>query len=95
MHGAAQGAYSSPQQNNYGNGGPAGNSRGPVTNAKIYVSNMPSNCDERQLTEIFGRYGDIVAITHKGTFAFVEFSDPRMADDAIAEIKQQGTQLRV
>ena len=62
-----------------------------MTNAKIYVSNMASNCDERQLTEMFGRYGDITAITHKGTYAFIEYAEPGMAEDAINEMRSQGT----
>ena len=67
----------------------------PITNAKIYVANMPMNCDERQLTEIFSKYGSIVQITHKGCYAFVEFSEPHMADDAIADMKSRGSTLRV
>ena len=56
---------------------------------------MPSNCDERQLTEMFGRYGDIIAITHKGSYAFIEYAEPGMADDAISEMRSSGTTMRV
>ena len=66
-----------------------------MTNAKIYVSNMPTDCDERKLTEIFSRYGEICSVTHKGSYAFVEYSEPAMATDAIAEMKAGGTQMRV
>ena len=66
-----------------------------MTNAKIYVSNMPADCDERKLTEIFSRYGDILAITHKGTYAFIEYAEANMATDAIMEMKAQNTQMRV
>lgn len=85
-------AYSNvPAQASSPNGG-----GGQVTsNAKIYVSNMPNNCDERQLTEMFARYGDIVAITHKGSYAFIEFAEPGMADDAISEMRNSGTTMRV
>ena len=62
-----------------------------MTNGKIYVSNMPSDCDERRLTEIFSRYGEILAITHKGTYAFVEFTEANMATDAIMELQNQGS----
>lgn len=82
MYGAAQGSNSPGQS-------------APMTNAKIYVSNMPTDCDERKLTEIFSRYGEICSVTHKGSYAFVEYSEPAMATDAIAEMKAGGTQMRV
>ena len=44
---------------------------------------------------MFGRYGEIIQITHKGSYAFIEFTEPGMADDAIAEMRSQGTQMRV
>ena len=56
---------------------------------------MPSDCNERRLTEIFGRFGEIIAITHKGTFAFVEFVEPSMADDAVNEMTNSGSSMRV
>lgn len=58
---------------------------------RIYVGNLPSNVDERDLEDIFYKYGDIsdvdLKIPRYGTggtpFAFVEFSDPRDAEDAV------------
>ena len=55
---------------------------------RIYVGNLPSNVDERDLEDIFYKYGDIsdvdLKIPRYGTggtpFAFVEFSDPRYGD---------------
>lgn len=58
-----------------------------MTNSKVYVSNLPGDCDERQLSEMFSRYGDILFITHKGTYAFVEYTEPSMANDAISEMR--------
>lgn len=91
----ANGGYNGPAS--YGNDGPAqgASPSGQMTNAKIYVSNMPGNCDERQLTEMFGRYGDIIAITHKGSYAFIEYAEPGMADDAISEMRSSGNPMRV
>lgn len=56
---------------------------------------MPQDCDERKLTDIFGRYGDIVSITHKGSYAFIEFTEPGMADDAISDMRGKGTPMRI
>lgn len=43
------------------------------SNPRLYVSNMPPNTDENKLAEIFGKFGKIVDLVHKGNFAFVEF----------------------
>lgn len=67
----------------------------PITNSKIYVANMPADHNERKLTEVFGRYGDILSITHKGSYAFIEYAEPGMADDAISEMRASNSQLRV
>lgn len=55
---------------------------------------MPPNTDEKKLSEIFGKYGKIVDLVHKGNFAFVEFEKAEMADEAIMELTRT-TQLRV
>ena len=52
---------------------------------RVYVGNLPSNIDERDLEDIFYKYGEIAEVDLKiprygagGTpFAFVEFQDPR------------------
>lgn len=54
-------------------------------NRRVYVGNLPSNIDERDLEDVFYKYGDIsdvdLKIPRYGTggtpFAFVEFHDPR------------------
>ncbi|KAK2574544.1 Serine/arginine-rich splicing factor 1 [Acropora cervicornis] len=60
-------------------------------NRRVYVGNLPSNIDERDLEDVFYKYGDIsdvdLKIPRYGTggtpFAFVEFHDPRDAEDAV------------
>lgn len=55
------------------------------------MGNLPSNIDERDLEDVFYKYGDIsdvdLKIPRYGTggtpFAFVEFHDPRDAEDAV------------
>ncbi|KAL4539376.1 hypothetical protein Ndes2437B_g02243 [Nannochloris sp. 'desiccata'] len=54
----------------------------------IYVSNLPDDVRERDIDNIFGKYGRIRAVNIKKLarpppFAFVEFSDRRDASDAV------------
>ncbi|KAJ7333783.1 Serine/arginine-rich splicing factor 1 [Desmophyllum pertusum] len=58
---------------------------------RVYVGNLPSNVEERDLEDIFYKYGEVadvdLKIPRQGTqgtpFAFVEFNDPRDAEDAV------------
>jgi RNA recognition motif-containing protein len=54
----------------------------------IYVSNLPNDVMERDIDNIFGKYGRIRAVSIKKLarpppFAFVEFSDRRYGKDAL------------
>ncbi|KAL9422043.1 hypothetical protein AB3S75_034338 [Citrus x aurantiifolia] len=49
---------------------------------RLYVGRLASRTRSRDLEEIFSRYGRIRDVDMKRDFAFVEFSDPRDADDA-------------
>uniref|UniRef100_A0A0E0QCM6 RRM domain-containing protein n=1 Tax=Oryza rufipogon TaxID=4529 RepID=A0A0E0QCM6_ORYRU len=54
----------------------------------IYVGNLPGDIREREVEDLFYKYGRIVDIDLKipprpPGFAFVEFEDPRDAEDAI------------
>ncbi|CAM0955867.1 unnamed protein product [Alopecurus aequalis] len=54
----------------------------------IYVGNLPEDIREREIEDLFYKYGPIVDIDLKipprpPIYAFVEFEDPRDADDAI------------
>ncbi|MFH4984076.1 hypothetical protein AB6A40_010785 [Gnathostoma spinigerum] len=54
---------------------------------RIYVGNLPSNIVERDLEDIFYKYGKVVSIdlkTGRGPpFGFVEFGDPRIFVDLV------------
>ncbi|PAV83068.1 hypothetical protein WR25_02596 [Diploscapter pachys] len=54
---------------------------------RIYVGNLPSDTRERDVEDVFGKYGKIRMIDIKGgrgpLYAFVEFDDPRDAEDAV------------
>ena len=54
----------------------------------VYVGNLPNDTREREVEELFDKYGRIRDIDLKlpgrpPAFAFVEFDDPRDAADAV------------
>ncbi|KAI9071442.1 hypothetical protein K1719_046591 [Acacia pycnantha] len=51
-------------------------------NTRLYVGRLSSRTRSRDLDKVFGRYGRIRGVDMKHDYAFVEFSDPRDADDA-------------
>ncbi|KAG5083766.1 hypothetical protein AAZX31_19G161700 [Glycine max] len=51
-------------------------------NTRLYVGRLSSRTRSRDLERVFSRYGRIRGVDMKNDFAFVEFSDPRDADDA-------------
>lgn len=55
--------------------------------SRIYVGNLPPDIRERDIEDLFYKYGDIKMIDLKTTkgppFAFVEFQDPRDASDSV------------
>ncbi|XP_047962722.1 serine/arginine-rich splicing factor SR34B-like isoform X3 [Salvia hispanica] len=58
------------------------------SSSTIYVGNLPGDVRESEVEDLFHKYGPIVDIDLKTPprppiFAFVEFEDPRDADDAI------------
>ncbi|KAK6014519.1 hypothetical protein OSTOST_20096, partial [Ostertagia ostertagi] len=54
---------------------------------RVYVGNLPPDCREKDLEDIFAKYGKVRFIDIKGgrgpAFAFVEFDDARDAEDAV------------
>ncbi|KAM4706668.1 serine/arginine-rich splicing factor 9-like [Discoglossus pictus] len=59
-------------------------------NERIYVGNLPADVREKELEELFHRYGRIrsVELKNRGRcssspFAFIKFQDPRNAEDAV------------
>ncbi|OWF39774.1 serine/arginine-rich splicing factor 1-like [Mizuhopecten yessoensis] len=55
--------------------------------ARIYVGNLPPDIRDRDIEDLFTKYGKILNVDLKNRrgppFAFVEFSDPRDAEDAV------------
>ncbi|XP_062383546.1 serine/arginine-rich splicing factor 9 [Sardina pilchardus] len=59
-----------------------------MTDGRIYVGNLPMDVQERDIEDLFYKYGkirDIELKNNRGTipFAFVRFEDPRDAEDAV------------
>lgn len=75
----------------------------PDENGRVYVGNLPSECDQREIEEEFEKFGkikrcDVKRGANGSSFAFVEFEDPRDAKDAIKEkdgYEFKGSRLRV
>ena len=73
---------------------------------KLYVGNLPYSVDDAQLAEMFAEFGTVesaAAITDRQTgrskgFGFVEFSDEKEAQAAMAEMngkELEGRALKV
>uniref|UniRef100_A0A671L422 Serine/arginine-rich splicing factor 9 n=2 Tax=Sinocyclocheilus anshuiensis TaxID=1608454 RepID=A0A671L422_9TELE len=59
-----------------------------MSDGRIYVGNLPKDVQERDIEDLFFKYGkirDIELKNNRGTipFAFVRFEDPRDAEDAV------------
>ncbi|GAB2222766.1 hypothetical protein Drorol1_Dr00016891 [Drosera rotundifolia] len=50
---------------------------------RLYVGHLSSRTRSRDLEDLFSRYGRVRDVDMKRDYAFVEFSDPRDADDAM------------
>ena len=57
------------------------------SDCRIYVGNLPPDIRTKDIEDLFYKYGKITFIDLKNQrgppFAFVEFEDPRDADDAV------------
>ncbi|XP_061580537.1 serine/arginine-rich splicing factor 9-like [Cololabis saira] len=59
-----------------------------MSDGRIYVGNLPMDIQERDIEDLFFKYGKIREIELKNNrvtipFAFIRFEDPRDADDAV------------
>ncbi len=53
---------------------------------KLYIGRIADRVRERDLEDLFGKYGRIARLDMKVGFAFVEYDDKRDAEDAIKEL---------
>ena len=57
-----------------------------VMDCKIYVGDLPRDASEKELERAFSYYGPLRSVwvaRNPAGFAFVEFEDPRDAEDAV------------
>lgn len=60
--------------------------RGSDLDTKIYVGDLPREASEKEIERAFSYYGrlrNVWVARNPAGFAFVEFEDPRDADDAV------------
>lgn len=50
---------------------------------RVYIGRLARDCRERDLEKLFRKYGPIREINIKSGYGFVEFKDPRDADDVV------------
>ncbi|KXS09286.1 hypothetical protein M427DRAFT_149943 [Gonapodya prolifera JEL478] len=56
----------------------------PVT--RVYVGRLPRDTTERELERLFREFGRVRETNIKAGFAFIEYEDPRDAQDAVKEL---------
>jgi len=71
-------------------------SKSSSSTKRIYIGNLPQDIRRGEIEDLFDRYGTINSVdihaSYDPAFAFVEFDDPRDAEDAIKE--QDGKRYR-
>ncbi|XP_064635245.1 serine/arginine-rich splicing factor 7-like isoform X2 [Lineus longissimus] len=74
--------------------------RAPL-DCKVYVGDLPRNCTERDIEDEFGTCGrlkNVWVARNPSGFAFVEYEDPRDAEDAVRRldgVSMKGNRIRV
>ncbi|GAQ79797.1 putative RNA recognition motif containing protein [Klebsormidium nitens] len=58
-------------------------SRHDRESTRLYIGRLSRSCRTRDLDDAFSRYGRLRDVDIKSDFAFVEYYDPRDADDAV------------
>ncbi|KAF9113988.1 hypothetical protein BGX27_000381 [Mortierella sp. AM989] len=57
------------------------------THTTVYVGHLSPRTERRDVEELFEKYGRVLSVELKhGGFAFVEYEDPRDADDAVGKL---------
>ncbi|KAG0229319.1 hypothetical protein BGX31_006249 [Mortierella sp. GBA43] len=59
----------------------------PNTHTTVYVGHLSHRTERRDVEELFEKYGRVLSVELKhGGFAFVEYEDPRDAEDAVNKL---------
>ena len=57
--------------------------------SRIYVGKLPNDIRDTELHDVFGKYGNVVEITLKGNYAFIQFQNSLGAKDAVYELNNR------
>eukprot|EP01083_Nonionella_stella_P082024 226336_1 len=60
--------------------------------SKVYIGNIPRDAEEGQIEKMFDEVGNSLSLEFKGDFAFVEYADAAIAEEAIR--KFDGIRIR-
>ncbi|GFU21182.1 hypothetical protein NPIL_389671 [Nephila pilipes] len=69
-----------------------------MTNAKLYIGNLPPNVDEDSLKELLKDKSGTLPISvlvKRGGYAFVECKDPATAERAIASLNEDNERKKL
>ena len=61
----------------------------PGSNCRVFLGGLSNRASEGDVERFFKGFGRIRNITLKNGYGFVEFEDPRDADDAVYEMNNQ------
>merc|ERR1711881_217836 len=65
---------------------------------KVYVGNLPEGCNQGQLRDLFGPYGQIAELDIIKNYAFIHFQNETDAKSAVGDLhksKMQGKEIQV
>ena len=51
--------------------------------SKVYIGNIPRDAEEGEIQKMFAEAGKLLSLEFKGDFAFCEYSDASVAEEAI------------
>ena len=51
------------------------------------MTGLRPHVHEKDLAELFTKFGDITNIIHKGVYAFIEYVSAKCAEDAVKEME--------
>jgi RNA-binding protein 4 len=65
---------------------------------KLFIGNLPIGCDQRELYNLFAKYGKVLECDIIKDYAFVHFADPNEAKQAVENLDQyrfKGVNIKV
>ena len=57
--------------------------------SRVYVGKLPSDIREKEIEDVFRKYGEVDQISLKGNYAFVQFVSSHGAKEAVYELNNR------